>query len=74
LPMILATWEEASERMADVLTPSRLTLVEMFKQGIFSVDNTLVLFATSLHIYTSAQLSCLHWMYYFLKYFLFRNI
>lgn len=34
--MMLATVEVASERMDEVSTPSSLTLVEMFKQGIFS--------------------------------------
>jgi hypothetical protein len=37
LPMILATVEVASERMEEVSTPSRLTLVEMFRHGIFSL-------------------------------------
>lgn len=35
LPMILATEEVASERMEEVSTPSRLTLVEMLRHGIF---------------------------------------
>jgi len=33
--MIFATVEEASERMEDVSTPSRLTLVERLRHGIF---------------------------------------
>ena len=36
LPMSLATVEVASERIEEVSTPSRPTLVEMFRQGIFS--------------------------------------
>lgn len=41
LPMSLATEEVASERMAEVSTPSRLTLVERFRQGIFFCDSSL---------------------------------
>lgn len=38
LPMILATVEVASERMEEVSTPSRLTLVDRFRQGIFALS------------------------------------
>lgn len=34
LPMILAMVEVASERTAEVSTPSRFTLAEMFRHGI----------------------------------------
>lgn len=36
--MILATVEVASERMEEVSTPSRLTLVDRFRQGIFALS------------------------------------
>ena len=42
LPISLATVEVASERMEEVSIPSRLTLVEMFRQGIFHSSYSLL--------------------------------
>ena len=39
LPMSLATEEVASERMEEVSTPSRFTLVERLRQGIFAFSD-----------------------------------
>lgn len=46
LPMSLATEEVASERMEEVSTPSRLTLVERLRHGILLHSSSLSLSAT----------------------------
>ena len=48
--MILATEEVASERMEEVSTPSRLTLVEMLRHGIFSSSSFCFFLFVSLSI------------------------